>query len=201
MKTRYGFPVLAVVLLLLVPCVAGAKSLEFGVKAGVNYSSMSGAYADLIDAKSQTGYVVGPFLSTALGEALGVQAEALFSAEGAKAGSGSGHVDLQYVNVPVLLRWTLLPGPAKPFVYAGPSFGFALGGKVKQPGQPDIDLKDRLRPVDTSVAAGAGVRVDLLGLGLIGDLRYTASLQDIYQSSDILNARKHVWTLSAGVLF
>jgi hypothetical protein len=110
-------------------------------------------------------------------------------------------VDLKYVEVPVLLRWTLLPGPVKPFVYAGPSFGFSLGGEVKESGLPDRDLKDQLRPVVRNGAAGAGVRLDLLGIKLLGDLRYTRSLQSIYDEPGILKAYSSVWTLSAGIVF
>lgn len=201
MTIRSFFPALSAMLLLLVPVASSAGPLELGLKVGINYSSLSGDYADLKDAKSQTGYVVGPFLSLGLGPSLGLQGEALFSAEGAKTGDPSGRVDLEYVEVPVLLRWTLLPGPVKPFVYAGPSFGFSLGGEVKASGFSDRDLKDQLRPIDTAAAAGAGVRLDALGIKLLGDVRYTRSLQSIYDAPGVLDAYKSVWTLSAGVVF
>jgi len=201
MTIRGFFLVLPAALLLFLPLASSAGPLELGLKAGINYASLSGDYADLVDAKSQTGYVVGPFLSLGLLPSLGLQGEALFSAEGAKTGGPNGHVDLKYVEVPVLLRWTLLPGPVKPFVYAGPSFGFSLGGKAKSSGFPDRDLKDQLRPVVRNGAAGAGVRLDLLGIKLLGDLRYTRSLQSIYDEPGILNAYNSVWTLSAGIVF
>ena len=201
MTIRGFFLVLPVALLLLLPLASSAGPLELGLKAGINYASLSGDYADLVDAKSQMGYVVGPFLSLGLGASLGLQGEALFSAEGAKTGGPNGHLDLEYVEVPVLLRWTLLPGPVKPFVYVGPSFGYSLGGKKKESGVADRDLKDQMRPVVRNGAAGAGVRLDLLGIKLLGDLRYTRSLQSIYDEPGILNAYSSVWTLSAGIVF
>ncbi len=201
MKTQRCVLALAVVPLLLLAGAANAKPLGFGIKAGVNSSSLSGAYADVINAKSQTGFVVGAFLVQDLSPYFGLQEEALFTAERSKSDPDSVKVDLQFVEVPVLLRFSLLPGPAKPFVYAGPSFKFKVSGKVKRTGDPDIDLKDRLRPVNTSIAAGAGVRLDLGGLGVIADVRYTASTQGILKSDDVLDVRDHTWTLSAGILF
>jgi len=201
-KTCRCVLVLAAVAVLLLSGVAAASEMPFGlgIKAGVNESNLTGSYADFIHSKYETGYVVGAFLCQDLNPYLGLQEEALFNAQRSK-GDADVRVDLQYVEVPVLLRFYVLPGPVKPFVYAGPSFGFKVSGKVKQSGQPDIDIKDRLRPVQTSVAAGAGVRLGLGGLGLIGDVRYLANTQDILKGGDVISVRVNTWTVSAGILF
>jgi hypothetical protein len=202
MKSCRCVPVLAAACFVLLSGIAAAGEMPFGVgvKAGVNESQLTGSYADVIHAKYETGYVVGAFLCQDLGPSLGLQEEALFNAQ-RSTGDHGVRVDLQYVEVPVLLRFSVLPGPVKPFVYAGPSFGFKLSGKVTQSGEPDIDIKDRLRPMETSVAAGAGVRLDLGGLGVIGDVRYLANTQDILKSGDVISVRVNTWTLSAGILF
>ncbi len=205
---------LATLVSLALPAAAGAAGLELGLKGGVNLSNFRGDFHDLADTKDQVGYVVGPFLSLGLGPTFAVQGEALFSVQGSKLNStaaanltgltasdlSDAHLDLSYVQVPVLLRWSVLPGPVSPFVYAGPSFGFNLSGKLKASGMQDQDLKD-LKSVDTGVAGGVGVRVGLLGLKLIGDARYTTSLASITSSTPSGSIYNSVWTLSAGVVF
>jgi len=200
-------------LLLAATCFAspaGALGLEMGLKAGVNLARFRDISLSA-EVKNRTGYVVGPFLALGVGGGLAVQGEALFSVEGSELRTAQGaygnppgsytRIELSYVDVPALLRWTLLPGPVKPFVYGGPSFGLNLSGKSKTPGSPDRDLKNDLKPVDVRAAVGGGLRLDLLGLKLLGDVRYTTSLTNIYDTSSGIKTYNSVWTAAAGIVF
>jgi hypothetical protein len=120
--------VIASVVASLMPCAAGAMGIEKGVKAGVNLASFRGEFADLADAKIRTGFVGGAFVAFGFAPDLAVQVEALFSQKGAKfesvgmdeEGNPTGQtydtfVKVNYLEVPVLLRGTLLRGaPVQP---------------------------------------------------------------------------------------
>lgn len=202
-------------ILLIVPAASRAGTLELGLKVGANYSNFTGDFHDFADTKFRTGFVGGGILAFAFSPALAVQTEGLFTVKGADLGNVqemdqngvptgrtfSATVDLRYIEVPVLLRGTLLPGPVSPYLYVGPTFGFNLDGRFNTdlPGLSQ-DLKD-IKPVDYGVAAGGGVRLQVAGMHLLGDLRYTRGLADVYDIPGNLESINSCWTLSAGLIF
>lgn len=202
-------------LALLAPVAAGAVSLEKGVKAGVNLSSFHGAFADIADPKLKTGFVGGPFVALGFAPDLAIQVEALFSMKGARFSSertdAEGNllgrfdtfVHLSYLEVPVLLRGTLLRhAPVQPMYYLGPAIGFSLGGRMESDasGLPSQDLKD-LKAVDIGLALGAGAGFKLGGQKILTELRYTTGFSDIYDITGNAESINHVFSLTAGLAF
>jgi hypothetical protein len=202
-------------LAILFPAGAAAVGIEKGVKAGVNLASFHGEFADIFDAKTKLGFVGGPFVAFAFAPDLAIQVEGLFSMKGAKSTSESTNengdplgefdtfVNLTYLEVPVLLRGTLLrTAPVQPMYYVGPTFGISLGGKVYSdaPGSLDYDLT-HLKAVDFGVAVGAGAGFKVGGRKVLTEFRYTKGLTDLYDLEDNLESINDVFSLTAGFAF
>jgi hypothetical protein len=202
-------------LALLAPAAAGAVSIETGVKVGVNRSNFRGEFADIADTKMKTGFVGGPFVAFGFAPDLAIQVEGLVSMKGAKIvsertdaegnllGEFDTFVNLSYLEVPVLLRGTLLGSAAvQPMWYIGPTLGISLGAKVQSdaPGSRDEDLKD-LKAVDLGFAIGAGAGFELGGRRVLTELRYTTGLGDLYDLKDNAESINSVFSLTAGLAF
>ena len=206
---------LAASILMLAPGLARPASLEKGLKAGLNFANLRGAFAPVAGFKARLGFVGGGYLALPVNSALAFQTEVLLSKKGAKTGSLSTDpngnptgaynlvVDLTYLEIPVLARISLpATGGIVPSAFAGPSFGIKLGGKVRTdlPGQLDADLGE-LKAVDVGVAAGAGVRVGRGPVKFLVDARYTTGLSDIYDVNGNLESINSVFSLTTGVSF
>ena len=74
---------------------------NLGIKGGVNFANLS-----IDDADSRTGYHFGAFAHVPISENIGIQPEVLFSSQGASITDTD--VNLNYVNVPILLRLKLI---------------------------------------------------------------------------------------------
>ena len=214
-------------LLLAAACPAAvfAASFEKGLRVGANYANFRGEFADLADTKAMIGFAGGAFVALEVSPNLAVQTEVLFTRKGAKmtseatdeAGNPLGSFDtfirVDYLEVPVLLRGTLLATPAvQPMIYAGPTFGFPLQGKLvtDYAGVPDVKLED-LESVDFGAAFGLGIGARLAGHRLFADLRYTTGFGDIFHRDrstrfqwwfePVANSVNSVYSLSVGIGF
>lgn len=200
---------------LLLPCGARAMGIEKGIKAGVNLASFRGEFADIADAGIRTGFVGGGFVAFGFAPDLAVQVEALFSQKGAKfvseatdeEGNPLGEFDtfvkLNYLEVPVLLRGTLLRGsPVQPMYFIGPTAGISLGGTVETDlaGVRDQDLDD-LKGLDLGIALGAGAGFELGGRKVTAEFRYTSGFTDIYDIAGNAESINSVFSFMAGIAF
>jgi len=202
-------------LALLAPAAAGAVSIEKGVKAGVNLASFRGDFADIADPNLKAGFVGGAFVAFGFAPDLAIQVEGLFSMKGAKIhwarvfleGNPVGWYDTfvspTYLEVPVLLRGTLLRTAAvQPMYYLGPTIGISLGGTFTSdsPAVLDQDLTD-LKALDFGFALGAGAGFKLGGRRVLTELRYTTGFGDIYDLEGNLESINQVFSLTAGLAF
>jgi len=99
------------------------KSVNFGIKAGINFSNVYDSKGEQFNANGKIGAAAGIFVSIPIGKFLGFQPEILFSQKGFKAtGSilGSGYSftrTTNYLDIPLFLAikptsvLTLLVGP------------------------------------------------------------------------------------------
>jgi hypothetical protein len=205
--------VIAFVVASLAPGSAGALGIEKGVKAGVNLATFRGEFADIADPQVRTGLVGGAFVALGFAPDLAVQVEALYSQKGAKfvgertdgLGNPLGEFEtfakLDYLEVPVLLRGTLLRGsPVQPMYFLGPTAGFSLGGRVESDGVPDEDLED-LKAVDLGLALGAGARFALAGRAVTAEFRWTTGFTDVYDIEGNAESINSVFSFLAGITF
>jgi hypothetical protein len=112
---------------------ANAQNLNFGVKAGMNLSSLSSVKygSDKQDASSMVfGFHAGGYAHYAFNEMFGVQGELLFSTQGGKKkGFGDADVRFNFINVPLLLSLTIPNLPELRF-FGGTQVGFNISRKV-----------------------------------------------------------------------
>lgn len=160
--------VFLVCILSVMTFAAKAQNIDLGIKAGVNFATIS----DVTDAESKTGFVVGAFAGFKLGEKFGVQADLLYSQQGAK--FDAGDIDLSYVNVPVVAKYFVTD---KFNIQLGPQFGFVVDDNISKV------LGDIAEAEKTDVTGVVGVGLHL-PFGLRADARYNFGLTDILKSNN-----------------
>ncbi|BDU23371.1 MULTISPECIES: porin family protein [unclassified Flavobacterium] len=150
-----------------------AQETRFGIKGGVNLSTLTGEYED--DTKSLVGFTVGGFAEIKVIERLAIQPELLYSAQGARFEDAFGKYDakLNYLNIPVLAKFYI----TKQFtVEAGPQIGFLLSAKID-----GEDAKDFYKSADFGFNFGAGYNfTDNFSAGI----RYTVGLSGVYDNDN-----------------
>jgi opacity protein-like surface antigen len=147
---------------------ASSSPVRFGVKAGLNISTISNS-----DLNSKAGFYGGVFANIPVAQDFSVQPEVLYSGMGGKAKSNSNvKLNTDYIAVPVMLQYNLIPNL---YVEAGPQFGFLISAKGKANGS-SVDVKDNLKTFDFGIGLGAGYYFTQ-NIGV--NLRYTAGLSDV----------------------
>jgi len=168
-----------------------AFAQQFGIKAGMNVSSLS-TDATLEDQSSKIGFNAGLFMNAPIAENFSIQPEILYNNLGSKVTktaeiNGSTYRadyarHLDYITVPVMFQYNATPSF---YLEAGPEFGLMVSAKDKfktsQNGNTtatsiaDIDT-DNFNTFNFGVGLGAGYYFTP-NVGLTA--RYTAGLSDI----------------------
>jgi hypothetical protein len=121
----------AVVLMAVAFAMPSNAQVKFGIQAGLNMTNVSAS--DLNGTvKSRTGFFVGPTVKFSLPiVGLGIDASALYDQREGKAevAGQTETVKSQSIQVPINLRYGIGLGVAEVFAFAGPQFGFNIGGK------------------------------------------------------------------------
>jgi hypothetical protein len=157
--------------LLLGFCVFGkAQDTHFGLKAGLNISSLDvqrGA-----DYSAKAGFHVGALAHMHLSPHFAAQPELVFSTQGGK--DGDVKWDINYINVPVLFQYMAGNGFR---VQTGPQLGFAVSSKVEN-GNVEVHNNDDVKTFDFSWSFGASY-IGAAGLGV--DARFNLGVANIYE--------------------
>ncbi len=167
------------VLTVVLSSVLVNAQVSFGIKAGLNNSTLGGDNADIAGKKSNTGYNVGVIAAIPLSKNFVFQPEIMLSAnqgmEFRPSTTSETNYNLNYVNIPLLIKYKSMGFYGE----AGPYFGFLTSGKVKtKTGSTttESDIKDSFDGTDMGVALGTGyVMKSGLGFGV----RYNMGLQNI----------------------
>ena len=149
-----------------------AQNLNFGLKAGLNLSSASikvlGEKID--DTKMLLGLVVGAFADYNLTESLGLEAGLQFEQKGYKEKvlGETLKCKLNYLTIPVNLRYNLSVGDNNLYFLAGPTFGIGVSAKYND---TSFDLGDDINRMNIGLLFGAGYELSSkLGLRVTYDL-------------------------------
>jgi hypothetical protein len=180
--------------------------IGFGVKGGVNFATIGGADAAPI-LKTRTGFAAGVYLEASLPFLLTVQPEALYTTKGFTLSSSystnpgqnvTSTNTYSYLEIPVLLKYSLPVPVVKPSLYVGPEMGFLLSAKNKLEvsGQPAVETKmdSLLSSTDFGLVFGASAHV------LIADIeaRYTLGLKTTDKSGQA-KLYNRVWSIMAAI--
>ena len=177
--------------------------VKFGVKAGLNLSSISMSELDNWDriADSRTGFQVGPIMEITV-PLLGVGADiaVLYSQRGASIQGETFKSD--FIEVPLNLKWKFGLPIAKVYVAAGPYIGFSIGDSVWK------NLKTQMENDSFSAGLNIGAGVELLSHLQVG-ANYTYGLTNNYGGDlsigDQLfkgnDGKVRGWSITAAYLF
>lgn len=128
---------------------AQAQEKQVGLVLGANFASMNGD--DMSDgAGTRTGFVGGLFVAIPVGGGNWfIEPEVLYSMEGASYDNSlyNGTFGVDYVRIPVLVKWVANPGGKGFYVMLGPSVGFNVScndsGDVSGGGSYDENCEDQ----------------------------------------------------------
>ena len=176
--------------------VSANAQVKFGLKAGLNLASYTGKDASLLGPgkEGKLDFNGGGLVNIGLSKSFSLQPEVFFSGQGTRLDVGSltgaGEFDVDYVNVPLLLKYNLTKGFA---VEAGPQVGLLISaiGKSYTSGQSAINEKSYFNTMDYSIAFGISYLTDA-NLGF--DARYNWGL-----SKDLLNGPSNPYKLFGSV--
>lgn len=167
-------------LLVLAVGQASAQTFSFGLEAGANFTNFvgNGDLSQLGDVNSaKLGFLGGGFLSLNFGNSFAVRPEILYEQKG-EAVSGTGTTtELDYVEVPVLLKFNFGNKDFNPALLIGPSFSLNTVKNVANSGNADVNPAD--------IGAIGGFEVDIDKFLLSG--RYELGLENVAQNVDIQN--------------
>lgn len=171
--------------------------------------------------KSQTGLVAGVGVNVGISESFSVQADLLYTQRGARyeqttqvpflgAVTTKGSLRLNYLDIPVLGRYTFGGDDLKFYVNAGPAIGIGLSGKstLEAPGinfnsnvnfgtEPDNNTGNEtyVRRIDFGIQSGAGVLYPVGPGSLNLDLRYSLGLANVDSKPSDVKHRMFVVSL------
>lgn len=197
---------------MLVAGTAGAAPWHVGARGGMNVASVRGAFADISNPGWLITPTVGGFMEAEVARVLSLGVEVNYVQKGAKfeqtgtgpSGNPTGTLEsrlvLEYADVPILVRvWLPETGSMRPYVVAGPTFGFALNGTVRSKGMSDRDVGGDMKTLDLGSTAGVGVRMGAVGSRLDVEARYATSFSDLWDLSDNLESINHGFSLTLAV--
>lgn len=180
-------------LFLCVTVMAQNQKVKLGVKAGLNISTLTFDESEL-KSSNKPGFTAGAMAEIPLTKKFSVQPELLFSQQGTKTSFSDpdvtnsvykGTIELNYLNIPVMLKYYLVEGLS---LQAGPQIGILLKAKNKYQdnflgyeNHESLDLKKYSSGIDTSVNLGLGYQFKDK---FYTDLRYTISYSNIFKEGD-----------------
>ncbi|WP_313113881.1 porin family protein [Aequorivita sediminis] len=115
------------VIILFIGVNSYSQEFDLGVKAGINFSNIYGV--ESLNLEYTEGIVIGVFGSIKFSDRIGLQADALYSEQGAKF-TGSGNFKLSYLNVPIVFKYYLVDDQPL-YIQVGPQVGFLINDDLR----------------------------------------------------------------------
>lgn len=162
-----------------------------GLKLGANFSSGTGD--DIEDAEYTPGFVGGAFLDLEINHFFSIQPEFLFSMKGgaqedsSALGKGRLELDISYLEIPLLAKFTLNTGGLNPFFMVGPYIAFELDSEARLKGESvigiNVDSTDHspdVADIDFGLMLAGGAEYPVSQSGsLTGELRFSLGLLSV----------------------
>lgn len=126
--------------------------IDLGIKAGPAFSNMRNLNS--LNMQYKIGLQAGVFVGVNFSERIGVQADLLYSDQGAIMERTDGNFDLRYINLPVVLKYYLVPGEGFS-VQIGPQIGYLLESNLRAV-YNGVEIKAEANETDISGVIGVG---------------------------------------------
>ena len=188
---KLNWLLVGVVMLAVTAGRASAQTFNLGLEAGANNTHFYGdGSAILADGGTapKWGFVGGGFICLNFGKSIAVRPEILYEQKGVSIQGAGTAVELDYVEVPLLLKLSLGTPALNPAFFAGPTIGLKM--LAQRGGQ---DLTD-INSTDIGMAAGLELDIDKF----LVSVRVELGLGDIKNYS---NVRNGTFTFLAGYAF
>nr|WP_082586787.1 porin family protein [Flavobacterium sp. Root935] len=202
-------------LFLGVTVMAQTEKVKLGVKAGLNLANLTFDENEL-NSSSKTGFTAGLMVEIPVAKNFSIQPELLYSQQGTKISFSDQDVtnsnykstiDLNYLNIPVMLKYYVLKGLS---VQVGPQIGILLKANneyhdnfLGYDNHENLDLKKYSTGIDTSVNFGLGYQYKDK---FYTDLRYNLSYSNVFKESDVSyvinnDMKNRVFQITIGYFF
>ena len=141
------------------------SSLYYGLRIGMNVSTLTGDIDQVADVSSKVGLNLGGVVGLRVSDStpLFLESGLYFSMRGAKKDDNS--VALNYLEIPILMKYGIqATDEIAVLPYLGPTFGFGIGGKWKTAGKGSVNsfASDRFLRPDVGLKLGCGVEYNKL---------------------------------------
>ncbi len=191
--------ILTLIVLVVAMATPSQAQFKFGLKGGLNLTSMSFSESGVKDAVSnKAGFFVGPTVKfTVPIVGLSLDVAALYDQRSAEDKDSGTKIKQQSIQVPINVRYGIgLSSLVNIFAFAGPQFGFNIGDKNQELSKTVSEVKNwTLRSSNLSANVGLGVTV-------LGHLQVTANYNIAFGKTgefETFDVAKGVWeTVSGG---
>ena len=202
----------AIALAMLFTANTANAGINFGVKGGLNVTSMS-ISSKVLDSNNRAGFFIGPTVKFTLPlVGLGIDASALYDQREAKLTVGETKtketVKTQAINIPINARYSVgLGSVASVLFFAGPQFGFNVGDKNVDLGG-DSNWKFRSSQFSVNVGAGFSFMNHFevtanynIACGKTGDATLSKTVSEVVGSATKDNGRTNAWQIALAYYF
>jgi len=203
------FAIISVLALESAPLMAQSGGFfNIGVVGGENFANAPTVPSPSgVNANGTDGYVLGIRTDVSLVPMFSLQSELLVTERsfGVPAGSKIAWAEsLTYLQIPILLKFSPIPGPIEPYAYLGPDFGLKLSASLDSGVAEGQNESSVFNSVDLDLDAGIGLQVQVLPiLWIFAEGRYTYGLMNVYNNVQAgnnlgdLRARDFKWMAGA----
>lgn len=171
---------------------ASAQTFGLGLEAGANFSNFLGSSSDLTKIgaanDSKLGFVGGGFLSLNFGNSFSIRPEILYEQKGNAISGTTTTTEMDYIEVPVLLKLALGTPVINPAILLGPSFSWNTVATSANGSVPNVSSSD--------IGLVGGVEIDIDKF--LVSARYELGLENVSQNVNVQNG---TITLLAGYSF
>jgi len=178
--------------------------IGFGIKGGVNFASLGGAEVPS-GTRSRTGFAAGGYFEVSLPMLFIIQPEVLYTTKGCIFDQSLSRLGqpvsvtqtntYSYLEIPVLVKYSLPVPVVKPNLYVGPEVGFLLSAKDKfeETGAQttETDIKSFIASTDFGAVFGASAHILVADL----DLRYTLGLKSTSKAVSTAKVYNRVFSI------
>jgi len=198
--------------LAMVPAGSAAQSVGGGIKVGLSLGDLP-EVGDVIDVQDfetslRTGFAVGGFLTWQFEGGFAIQPEVIYTQKGVEVTfvedsmSVDGEVETDFVDVPVLARFTFGQGSTRGYVFAGPSFDFKVNAVAKASVMgvsEEEDLDEEVEGFEFALVFGGGLEFGPVLL----EARWSEGLTNLAKDaeSDTADVKSRTFLILGGIRF
>jgi hypothetical protein len=166
---------LCIVIVLLITALTAYGQMYVGNKYGCNIASQWGDEKIFFTESMMPGFVGGFWFQAQLFQSIILQPEMLISFKGRKSDtSDSNDLYLCYLEMPVLIKYTIIDSIIVVSAYSGIYFSLALSGFMQSPHTHEyVTLIEELPVFDIGLTGGSDISITIGSLFFSLDLRFT----------------------------